>query len=508
MLERGGPHMFRTAVYALIYLGSFLMIYNIYCFIRFAGRIRKLDYWGSKNIILNIPISLLILFLIGYLIVGFFGNPDLVIAGILFFGSIFVYVMYWMISRVTDRILENEQIEAKLMASEEASNAKITFLASISHEMRTPMNVILGLTELALKEPDLKPKMKLQLEKIDQSGQHLLGLINHILEINNIDTGELVLKTEPFRLPDILTQLNATTRTLCENKGLVYRYLAPDELPECCEGDGMKLKNLLLGLLDNAVKYTDAPGNVTFSVNCKPEDGRAKLVFTVADTGIGISEEFIARIFDPFAQEDASFTNRFGGSGLSLAVSKKLADLMGADLEVQSEKGKGSVFTLTVSLPVLEDCAPKAASTDDEEVSLAGRRILVVEDVPENAEIVQDLLELEDVVTDHAENGLVALERFESSPPGTYDAILMDLRMPVMDGLEATRRIRALPCPDSASIPIIALTANAFQNDVEATHDAGMNAHLAKPTDADQLYETIKQCIAVAQKQKGGTCHD
>ena len=499
--------MFRAAIYTLIYLGSFLMVYNIYGFIRYAHRIRKMKNWRSKNPILYIPITLLVLFLLGYLFVGFFGKPDLIIAGILFFGSVFVYVMYWMISGITDRILENEQVEARMLAAEETNRARMEFLATMSHEMRTPMNVILGLTDLARKEPNLPEKTKQQLEKINRSGQYLLGLINRILEINEIGTGEVQLKAEPLRPGDMLAQVNAITQTLCEDKDLWYRFEEPENLPKCCVGDEMQLKNILLGLLNNAIKYTDAPGSVTFTVQCVPDHDRAKLSFTVADTGIGISEEFLPEIFEPFAQEDASFSNRYGGSGLGLAVSKKLTDLMGGTLEVQSEKGKGSTFTLTVSLPVIE-CSEAEPVPEEEEISLAGRRILVVEDVPENAEIVQDLLELEDVESDHAENGLIALERFESSPPGTYDAILMDLRMPVMDGLEATRRIRALPCPDAATIPIVALTANAFQSDLDATQAVGMNAHLAKPADADMLYETLKKCIAIAQKQKGGSRHD
>ena len=500
--------MIKWIIYSMVYLGSLLMVYNIYGFVRFARRIGNMETWGGKKQILYIPIVLLVLFLLGYLFVGAFGAPDLIIAGILFFGSVFVFVMYRLISGITDRILENEQTQAKLMAAEEASRAKTAFLASISHEMRTPMNVILGLTDLALKEPGVPAKTRQQLEKIDQSGQHLLGLINHILEINEIGTGELTLKEEPLCPEDILAQVNAITQTLCDDKGLLYRYDAPDSLPACCMGDGMQIKNLLLGLLNNAVKYTDAPGSVSFIVTCTPEGDRAKLCFSVSDTGIGMSGEFLAKFFEPFTQEDASFTNRFGGGGLSMAVSKKLANLMGATLDVESEKGKGSTFTLTVSLPVVECPAGEGAPPEEEGISLAGRRVLVVEDVPENAEIVQDLLELEDVASDHAENGLVALEQFKSAPPGTYDAILMDLRMPVMDGLEAARRIRALPCPDAAAIPIIALTANAFQSDIDASIAAGMNALLAKPADAELLYDTLKKWISIAQKQKGGPGHD
>ncbi len=491
-------------IHGLIYLGSLLMVYNIIGFVRFARRIRGMKGWGTKSWILHVPIVLLVLFLLGYLGVGIFGKPDLLVSGILFGGSIFVFVMYRLTRRITDRIIENEQIEAKLMASEEANRTKTAFLASMSHEMRTPMNVILGLDRLALNEPGLSPKTRQQLETIGQSGRHLLDLINNILEMNDLDTGALELKREPMCVADMLDQVNAIVRTLCEEKGLEYRYQAEGDLPACCEGDEIQLKKLLLGLLDNAVKYTDASGKVTFAVTSQPEDGRAKLRFSVADTGVGMSEEFLSKVFEPFSQEDASSTNRFGGSGLGLAVSKNMAELMDGSLEVQSEKGRGSTFVLTVSLPVLEVPGGAAVPPEAEEISLAGRRVLVVEDVPENAEIVQDLLELEDVESDHAENGQIALDCFSQAPPGTYDLILMDIRMPVMDGLEATRRIRALPREDAGRIPIVALTANAFQSDIDAALAVGMNELLAKPTDADCLYAALKKWISVSQAEKGG----
>ena len=499
--------MLQTANPALIILGSLLMVYNIVGFIRFVRRVRSLRSWSGKNLILYIPIALLILFLLGYLAVGLFGDPDLIVASILFFGSVFVFLMYKLISSVTDRILVNEQMEARLLAAQEAESVKAAFLASMSHEMRTPMNVILGAADLALKEPQLPGKTRQQLEKIGQSGQQLLGLINHILELNNIGAGEIALLREPFSPAAILEQVNSITRALCQDKGLRYRYEAPSALPACCEGDGMQLQTVLLGLLDNAVKYTDAPGDVSLTVDCEREEDAVRLRFTVTDSGVGMSKDFLAHVFEPFTQEDASSTNRFGGSGLSLAVSKKLTDLMGGTLQVQSEKGKGSVFTLTVPLSVPE-CPAEETLPPEGEISLAGRRVLVVEDVPENAEIVQDLLDLEDVASDLAENGLVAVEMFARSQPGTYDAILMDLRMPVMDGLEAARRIRALPRPDAAAIPIIALTANAFTSDVEAALSAGMNAHLAKPADADVLYDTLRKLISVSHKQKGTICLD
>ena len=232
------------------------------------------------------------------------------------------------------------------------------------------------------------------------------------------------------------------------------------------------------------------PGKVKFSVEAEPEsNGRKKLKFIILDTGIGIDEEFLPRLFDVFEQEDASFTNR-GGSGLSLAVSKKVLELMGGTISVESRKNVGSVFTIDLALEVVHK--EEKAAAPEQEVTLAGRHILIVEDIPENAEIVADLLELEDAETEIAENGRIGLDMFSQSPLFYYDAVLMDLRMPVMDGLEATRRIRALERKDAGIVPIIALTANAFEEDIKNSLNAGMNVHLAKPTDADLLYNTLK----------------
>jgi len=478
----------------MVYLGSALMVYNIFGFVRFARSVRARKLWNGNDRILYIPVILLVIFLLGYLIIGFFGRPDLIVAGILLGGSIFVFVMYWMLSSIMKRILANEETEAKLLAAEEASRAKANFLATMSHEMRTPMNVILGLDELALNNPELSPQTRQQLEKIGQSGRHLLGLINNILEMNNIEANSLELRQEPFRMEDMLDQVNAIVNTVCDEKGLDYHFTLGPDAGGCYAGDMMQLKTVLLHLLNNAVKYTDMPGDVRFSVERDGTEGeKARLRFTVSDTGVGIDKEFLPRIFEPFAQEDSSTTNRYGGTGLSLTVTKNIVERMGGAITVKSKKGCGSTFVVELPLPTAVcDETPAAA---EEEISLAGRRILLAEDIPENAEIVMDILELEDVETVHAENGQIALDLFRESAENYYDVVLMDLRMPVMDGLEATRRIRALSRRDAKTVPIIALTANAYESDIKASLEAGMNAHLAKPADADMLYATIKQWI-------------
>ena len=487
----------------MIYLGSALMVYNIYGFVRFARSVRKQKLWNGNDRILYIPVILLVIFLLGYLAIGIFGRPDPIVGGILLGGSVFVFVMYFMLSKIMQRVLENKETEAKLLAAEEANRAKASFLATMSHEMRTPMNVILGLDELALNNPELSPQTRQQLEKIGQSGRHLLGLINNILEMNNIESNSLELRQEPFRMEDMLDQVNAIVHTLCEEKGLDYQFTLREGAGGCYKGDMMQLKTILLHLLDNAVKYTDMPGDVSLSVEraeCR-EDG-ALLRFTVTDTGVGIDQDFLPRIFEPFSQEDSSATNRYGGTGLSLTVTKNIVDRMGGTISVRSKKGCGSTFVVELPLPVAE-CPEAEAPASDEEISLEGRHILVVEDIPENAEIVQDILELEGVETEHAENGQIALDLFRESEEQHYDAVLMDLRMPVMDGLEATRQIRALSRADAKTVPIIALTANAYESDIKASLEAGMNAHLAKPTDADMLYATIRHWINRTPRRKG-----
>ena len=480
----------KTIIVVMILAGSALMVYNIYGFIRFARFIKNQKTWGDNNRILYLPIILLVMFLIGYLIVGLFGNPDIIMAGILLGGSIFVFVMYRMLNGITVRILENERLEADLLASERSSQEKSEFLATISHEMRTPLNVILGMDKKALNQPDLPESVREPLLKIGYSANHLLSLINNILDMQQIESGTFMIREEPFSMKDSMNQVNAIAGTLSENKGLTFKTSLCDEINGTYLGDASHLRQVLLSILDNAVKYTEVPGTVTFKVSCEPSDGVSAFSFRIEDTGIGMSEAFLPKLFDVFTREDTSTTNKYSGSGMSLAVAKNMVDQMNGTVTVESEKGKGSVFTVTVPLKRIETAEP---AEEHPEGVLAGHRVLIVEDIHENAEIVSDLLSLEGVTTEIAENGQVALEMFEQSPGDYYDAILMNLRMPVMDGLEATRRIRVLNRDDAKRVPIIALTANAFDSDIKQSFDAGMNAHMAKPTDADLLYAELRK---------------
>ncbi|MBO4913746.1 MAG: response regulator [Oscillospiraceae bacterium] len=494
--------MLNRIVYLMIYAGSALMVYNIIGFVRFARYIKQLRSWKRGNGILYFPIVLLVLFLLGYLAVGIFGKPDLIVAGILFGGSVFVFIMYKLLSGIIQRILESEQIEARLIAAEESNRAKASFLASISHEMRTPMNIILGLDGMALKNQNLEPETRAQLEKIGFSARHLLDMINNILDLNSMETGDFSVKNESFSFGELLDQVNVIAEAQCGEKGLEYNFSVPPFSNVRVMGDEMRIKQALLHIIDNAVKYTEAPGSVALSVDrvLNAEKGMS-FRFTVTDTGEGIDSEFLPHIFDAFSREDQSSTSSHGGSGLGLAETKGVVEQMGGEITAQSKKNEGSVFTVILPLKLVQESEIVTENGDTNSLSLAGRHVLIAEDIPMNAEVVTSILELEEVQSDCAENGQLALDKFRQSKPFYYDAILMDLRMPIMDGLEATRRIRALDRRDAKLVPIIALTANASESDVRQSMDAGMDLHLAKPVDAETLFATLRRLISEAERR-------
>ena len=386
--------------------------------------------------------------------------------------------------------------------AEESSRAKTSFLSNMSHEIRTPMNAIIGLDNIALRDPDLPPRTRDQLEKIGASANHLLGLINDILDMSRIESGRMVLKNEEFSFSRFLDQINIIINGQCQDKGLEYECNVIGPVSDYYFGDDMKLKQVLINILGNSVKFTNPPGSVSLSVEQLEEvDGQATLRFTMKDTGIGMDKEYIPKIFESFSQEDSTTTNKYGGSGLGMAITKNFVEMMKGEIKVESEKGVGSTFTVLVTLEAssrIEEDDPINGTS--EEVSfrdiLAGRRVLIAEDVEQNAEVLADLLELEQIESEHAPNGEEAVRMFSENEDGYYDAILMDVRMPVMDGFTATRTIRSLDRPYANKIPIIAMTANVFEEDVEKSLKAGMNAHLSKPIEPDKLYETMAKLIS------------
>ncbi len=537
-----------------------------------------------------------------------------------------------MISELENETIEkNKALSEALEAAEQANKAKTAFLSCMSHEIRTPMNAIIGLDSLALRNENLAPETRDYLEKIGVSARHLLGLINDILDMSRIESGRMILRKEEFSFRNMLEQINMMVMTQCSDKGLKYECRMTGGVADFYIGDDMKLKQVLLNILSNAIKFTSAPGNIVMTVERTAVfEDQSTIKFTIADTGIGMEKSFIPKVFDTFTQEDSSRNNKYGSTGLGMAITKNIVDIMNGTISVDSEKGKGTEFTVVVTL---KNCDRNLSETffinpkdmrvlvvDDEEVAaeharivldeagikadtalsgqdamhmlevqhlkkepynlvlldwrmpemdglevakeirkqyssettiiiltsfnwdeimdealhigvdsflakplfasnviseferiarknnmalfrekgkaeLEGKHILLAEDVFINAEIMKELLKIKGAIIEHAENGRIAVDMFNESTESYYDAILMDVRMPEMDGLEATKTIRKFERPDSKTVPIIAMTANAFDEDVQRSLQAGMNAHLSKPVEPERLYQILEELI-------------
>ncbi len=534
----------------------------------------------------------------------------------------------------TRKAMERSRTLSDALAVAEASDrAKTAFLSNMSHEIRTPMNAIIGLDNIALSDPDVPEKTRGYLEKIGDSAKHLLNIINDILDMSRVKSGRVNLNHEEFSFTAMVEQVNSMVSIQCGEKQINFNSTLDDDVASYYIGDEVRLRQILLNILGNAVKFTPEGGSVHMDIaRVAHFDKKTTLRFTVSDTGIGMEQSFLAHIFDPFSQEDSSSTNRYGSTGLGMAIAKSIVDMMDGNIEAESEKGKGSVFRVTLTLhdseenhsePDGESIKPqelRVLVVDDDEVALehtrlvlqhvgfetetassgaqalekaqlrharrerfdvifldrktpgmdgietarrlretigsetaiimltackwddvidgaskagvdsfmtkplfsahlfdtlrgvllrkraagaavrkaelSGRHILLAEDMIVNAEIMMMVLGMREMIVDHAENGRIAVEMFASHPEGYYDAILMDIRMPEMDGLEATAAIRAMERADSKTVPIIALTANAFDEDVKRSLQVSMNAHLSKPVDPEKLFETLETSIS------------
>ena len=537
-------------------------------------------------------------------------------------------------SEMRDSMEKSQALSDALKAAEEASKAKTIFLSNMSHEIRTPMNAIIGLDNLALHEPDLSDKTRDYLVKIGSSAQHLLSLINDILDMSRIESGRMVLRSEEFDFSKLIEQINTIVSGQCQEKGLTYNCHISGTLSEYYIGDSVKLRQVLINILGNAVKFTPKGGEVDFLVEKTASfQGRSTLTFTIKDTGVGMSKEYLPKIFETFSQEDSGAVNKYGSSGLGMAITKSIVEMMNGKIEVDSEKGVGTTFTVAVTLPdserkiggksddieinpremmvliidddpvacehaklvlekagisseialsgheaiemvkvryarrepynliivdwhmprmngveatrqirsiigdetaiiiltaynwddVMEEATAAGVDTFiskplfsgslleefknalrkkkrlagevERRADLKGKKILLAEDMMVNAEIMMEVLKMREMEPEHAENGKVAVEMFSKSPPNYYSAILMDMRMPEMNGLEATKAIRAMKRADAKKIPIIALTANAFDEDVQRSLQAGLNAHLCKPVNPEVLFDTLEKML-------------
>ncbi|MBQ7705285.1 MAG: response regulator [Selenomonadaceae bacterium] len=537
-------------------------------------------------------------------------------------------------AEMKDSIEKSQALSDALQTAENASRAKTAFLSSMSHEIRTPMNAIIGLDSLALNEKGISETTKNYLEKIGESAKHLLSLINDILDMSRIESGKMIIKNEEFAFSKLVEQINTIFSGQCQEKKLHYTCNITGEIDDYYIGDAVKIRQVLINILGNAVKFTPEGGQIDFIIEKTASfNGKSTIQFVIQDTGIGMSKEYLPKIFETFSQEDSTNTNKYGSTGLGMAITKNIVEMMNGTISVESEKGVGTKFTVIVTLtdsdkkisagdeeielrlqdmtilvidddPIACDHAKlvldsagvvseiahsgaeaiemvklrharmtpynliivdwqmpemdglevtrqirsiigeetaviiltaynwedivdeaikagvdsfiskplfssnlitefKAAlkkksqklTAPQKKVELEGRKILLAEDMPVNAEIMMMVLEMRGMEGELAENGEIAVEMFQKSPINYYSAILMDVRMPKMDGLQATQEIRKLQRPDAKKIPIIALTANAFDEDVQRSLQAGLNAHLSKPVEPETLFKTLENMI-------------
>ena len=385
-----------------------------------------------------------------------------------------------------------------LQTAENANKAKTDFLSNMSHDIRTPMNAIIGMTSLIRHDAGNKDKVIEYADKIDISSQHLLGIINDVLDMSKIEAGKTVFKYTDFSMPDLIEELNTIFQPQIAERNQTLMVIKENIWHEWVNGDQVHLMQIFSNLLSNAVKYTQEGGKIQFLVEeCETKSSvYAKYRFLVSDNGMGMSADFKETIFDPFTRAEGSVTNKIQGTGLGMAITRNLVEAMGGTIDVESELGQGSCFEVLIDLRIAEDRS--VSSTVQEEKNeqndniFQGMRFLCAEDNELNAEILTELLKIEGAECTICENGEEILKTFEKSAPGDYDMILMDVQMPVMNGYEATKAIRRSSHELAKKIPIIAMTANAFSEDIQHSLAAGMNAHVSKPIEMRVLEKTIR----------------
>ena len=385
-----------------------------------------------------------------------------------------------------------------LQTAENANKAKTDFLSNMSHDIRTPMNAIIGITSLIRHDAGNKAKVIEYADKIDISSQHLLGIINDVLDMSKIEAGKTVFKYSDFSILDLMQELDTIFHTQIYEKQQTLTIIKENIQHEWVNGDQVHLMQIFSNLLSNAVKYTQEGGEIQFFVEeCETKSSvYAKYRFLVSDNGMGMSADFKDTIFDAFTRAESSLTNKIQGTGLGMAITKNLVEAMGGTIDVESELGQGSCFEVLMDLKIAEDRTVALAAqeeTDEQDGNiLQGMKFLCAEDNELNAEILTELLKIEGAECTICENGEEILKAFEQSAPGDYDMILMDVQMPVMNGYEATKAIRRSSHELAKTIPIIAMTANAFSEDIQHSLAAGMNAHVSKPVEMKVLEKTIR----------------
>lgn len=416
--------------------------------------------------------------------------------------------------RTNDKLaLINEQLDQKnadlskavqvaenaFEVAENANHAKSDFLANMSHDIRTPMNAIMGMTTLIERDAQLPDKVREYTKKIQCSSQHLLGIINDVLDMSKIESGTTIINVGEFYLPELLEQMDTAFRPQTDAKKQKFEIKIQNLEHKWLLGDSMRLLQILNNLLSNAYKYTPAGGTICIEVQEMEQSSSsyAKVCFKVMDNGIGMSREFLAQIYDSFTREECSVTNTIQGTGIGMSIVKSLVDLMGGSIDVESMQGKGTCFELILDFRIpersVEDCSKQEEKEETDTSPLKGMHFLCAEDNELNAEILKELLHMEGADCVICPNGRAVVETFEQSAPGDYDMILMDVQMPVMNGYEAAKAIRRGNHPLALAIPIVAMTANAFSEDVQKSLSAGMNAHISKPMDMKKLSRVVQK---------------
>lgn len=398
----------------------------------------------------------------------------------------------------------NEKLKVVAESAESANRAKSAFLSNMSHDIRTPMNAIVGLGSLMEREQNVPEKMRGYVRKIQLASNHLLGLINDILDMSRIESGEICLNVEPVSLSEQIGQIDNLIRPQINERGQEFTIQKDNITHDCLMCDGMRLRQIILNLLSNAIKYTPLGGKICFSLSEQPCDvpDHARFLITVSDTGCGMTPEYVEHIFEPFSRAENSVTNKIQGTGLGMAITKKIVDLMGGEIRVSSELNIGSTFEITLDLRVDKEhkgaekaVADKIASEAENGSVLKGLKFLCAEDNDMNAEILRAILQAHGASGEIYSNGEEIVKAFQQAKPGDFDAILMDVQMPRMNGLEATRAIRGGSNPLGKTIPIFAMTANAFSDDIRNSIAAGMDSHISKPIDITFMEKEVRRVL-------------